>query len=165
MEVSSQKKLSLDTNILFDLAEEEDFAHDFREAYQQKGYSLLICPTVVAELYFFLELGAADEERPARTAIAKLALWDILAAPLTASQLRAARNLAKKICNSGLLPPEEVNDANILTESAVAGIPLVVSSDNHLLNIEQDSLRAIFLDAGIVPTLTASPRRLLRAIR
>lgn len=73
MEVSSQKRLSLDTNVLFDLAEEQDFAHGFREAYQSKGYALLIPPTVVAELYFFLEHGASDEERLARLAVANLA--------------------------------------------------------------------------------------------
>ena len=50
MEVSFQRKLSLDTNVLFDLAEGRDFAHDFREGYQRKGYALSIPPTVVAEL-------------------------------------------------------------------------------------------------------------------
>ena len=29
MEASTQKRLSLDTNVLFDLAEEQDFAHYF----------------------------------------------------------------------------------------------------------------------------------------
>lgn len=43
MEASSRKRLSLDTNVLFDLADGKDFAHDFREAYQRKGYTLVIC--------------------------------------------------------------------------------------------------------------------------
>ncbi len=56
MEASSRKRLSLDTNVLFDLADRKDFAHDFREAYQRKGYALVIPPTVVAELYFLRSL-------------------------------------------------------------------------------------------------------------
>ncbi len=42
MEADSQKRLSLDTNVLFDLADEKDFAHDFQETYQGKGYSLVL---------------------------------------------------------------------------------------------------------------------------
>ena len=61
MEASSPRRLSLDTNVLFDLADEKDFAHDFREAYQRKGYALVVCPTVVAELYFFQEHGDAEQ--------------------------------------------------------------------------------------------------------
>jgi hypothetical protein len=48
MEARSRKRLSLDTNVLFDLADWKDFAHDFRQACQGKGYTLVISPTVVA---------------------------------------------------------------------------------------------------------------------
>jgi hypothetical protein len=33
------KHLALDSNILIDLAGEEDYAHTFREEFQQRGYS------------------------------------------------------------------------------------------------------------------------------
>jgi predicted nucleic acid-binding protein len=52
MEARTQKQLALDTNVLFDLADGKDFAHDFREISRRKGYALLVSPTVVAELYF-----------------------------------------------------------------------------------------------------------------
>ena len=35
-----KKQLALDTNVLFDLAAEKDFAHSFREVYQERGFSL-----------------------------------------------------------------------------------------------------------------------------
>jgi predicted nucleic acid-binding protein len=165
MEVSSQKKLSLDTNVLFDLAEKRDFAHDFREGYQRKGYALLISPTIVAELYFFLEHGDSDEERLARLSLSNLATWDVEVTPLTSGQLKVARSLGGLIAKSGMVPPEEINDALILGETAVAGIPLVVTSDHHLLDIEDERLRTIFLDSGVSPVFPVSPRRLLRAIR
>jgi hypothetical protein len=34
-----KKLLALDTNLLFDLAADKDFAHTFREVYQEHGYS------------------------------------------------------------------------------------------------------------------------------
>jgi hypothetical protein len=33
-----KKLLALDTNLLFDLAADKDFAHTFREVYQERGY-------------------------------------------------------------------------------------------------------------------------------
>ena len=165
MEVSFQRKLSLDTNVLFDLAEGRDFAHEFREGYQSKGYALSIPPTVIAELYFFLEHGASDEENLARAAVSNLARWDVQASPLSSVQLRTARQLARKIALARLLPAEETNDALILSETAVAGIPLLVSSDKHLLEVDDNRLRSVCVDSGVGPCFPASPRGLLRAIR
>jgi len=41
---AQKERLSLDANFLFDLAEEEDFAHDLLEALQSKGYGLALRP-------------------------------------------------------------------------------------------------------------------------
>ena len=131
MEASIQKRLSLDTNVLFDLADRKDFAHEFREAYQRKGYALVISPTVVAELYFFHRHGDAEERRLASLALGGIIAWDIQAFPLTSIRLDLARRFSSTIIARGLLPESEINDAFILAETAVAEIPLVVSSDRH----------------------------------
>lgn len=52
MEATSLKRLSLDTNVLFDLADKKDFAHDSREICQQKACALFISPTVAASEQF-----------------------------------------------------------------------------------------------------------------
>src|SRR5438067_1127532 len=104
MAAGSAKKLSLDTNVLFDLAHKEDFAHDFRETYQSKGYVLLISPMVVAELYFFHEHGNAEEKRLASGALEKLAFWDIQAFSLAGVQMEIARRFAVCLISRGLLP-------------------------------------------------------------
>src|SRR6266516_1658947 len=96
MEAGSPTRLSLDTNVLFDLADEADFAHDFRETYQAKGYALLICPTV-AELYYFHEHGDAEELRLSSIALRSLSSWDIEVFPLTGVQLDIAWTFATKI--------------------------------------------------------------------
>ena len=53
MVASPKKSLALDTNLLLDFAGEKDFAHEFREEFSGLGYSLLVPPTLVAELAFF----------------------------------------------------------------------------------------------------------------
>lgn len=63
MVAHTQKRLSLDTNLLFDLADRKDFAHDLRETCQDKGYALLMAPTVVAERYFLQRHGDAEQRR------------------------------------------------------------------------------------------------------
>ena len=165
MEARSQKRLSLDTNVLFDLADGRDFAHDFRETYQRKGYALVIGPMVVAELSFLRDHGDAEERRLSSLALAQLREWDIQVQPLAGVQLDLARRFAATLLEQGFLPPEETNDALILAEAAVAGIPLLVSSDQHLLAMDADVLREACTEAGLTPVFPASPRRLLRALR
>ena len=48
---AQKKQLSLDANIVFDLAGDKDFAHDFREIFQSKGYALDLPPTAAHELH------------------------------------------------------------------------------------------------------------------
>jgi hypothetical protein len=36
---AQKRQLSLDANLVFDLAAGRDFAHDFREIFQRKGYA------------------------------------------------------------------------------------------------------------------------------
>ena len=165
MEAGSPKKLSLDTNVLFDLADEKDFAHDFREVYQAKGYALVICPTVVAELYFLREHGDVEEGRLASLSLKNITSWDIQVFPLTSVQIDLARRLAADIIARGLLPADETNDARILAETSVVGVPLIVSSDHHLLDIDSEILRNTCMEVDLPPVYAANPRCLLRALR
>src|SRR6266700_22903 len=165
MEAGSPRRLSLDTNLLFDLADEKDFAHDFRETYQRKGYALVICPTVVAELYFLREHGDNEEQRLASLSLGQIASWDIQVFPLTGVQLDIAWRFAGAVVARGLLPENEINDSRILAETTVAAIPLLVSSDRHLLDVDPDVLHAACAEADLPLSFISSPRRLLRAVR
>jgi predicted nucleic acid-binding protein len=62
---AQKKRLSLDANFLFDLAEEEDFAHDLLDVLQGKGYGLALPPTVAHELYHFYFAIAPFQSDPA----------------------------------------------------------------------------------------------------
>ena len=160
MEANSQKKLSLDTNVLFDLAAGRDFAHEFRETFQAKGYALVIAPTVVSEPYFLRHEGDHEERSLASASLAKLSAWDIRPFALTGIQADLANQFAHKLLLRDVLPEQELNDAAILAESAV-----VVSSDKHLVDIDHDVLRDLCNDADLAPVFPLSPRRLIRPLR
>ena len=56
---AQKKQLSLDANFVFDLAADKDFAHDFREIFQRKGYALVLPPTTAHELHLIFTHGGA----------------------------------------------------------------------------------------------------------
>ena len=72
---------------------------------------------------------------------------------------------ARRLTAAGFLPLEEYNDALILAETSLAGIPVLVSSDHHLLDIPEDRLLVCFNDADLPSVRVAHPKGLLRAIR
>jgi hypothetical protein len=53
MAANPKRQLSLDTNVLLDLAKPQDFAHEFREEFQARRYALLLAPTVLLEPEWF----------------------------------------------------------------------------------------------------------------
>jgi len=50
-ELGPSKRLALDANLPLDLAADFDFAHDFRQDFQARGYSLLLPPTAAEEIW------------------------------------------------------------------------------------------------------------------
>jgi hypothetical protein len=59
----------------------------------------------------------------------------------------------------------QANDGLILAETSLAGIPLLVTSDKHLLNIDEDALLLAFNEADLAPVHPVHPKNLLRALR
>ncbi len=159
------KRLALDTNVVLDLAAGLDAAHDFKDAFQARGYSLLLPPTAVVELHDAFENGATASKRDlARRALLKVRAWDIVPVDLTGLELALAERFAARLHAASLLPEEEVNDALILAEASLARVPLLVTSDRHLLDIDEDALLLAFDEADLPAVRPVHPRRLLRAL-
>jgi hypothetical protein len=75
----------------------------------------------------------------ARAALSKLPQWDIQPMSLSAVELTIAERFAGKLMERRLLPENECNDALILAEASLAAIPLLVTSDKHLLDMDEDT--------------------------
>jgi len=69
------------------------------------------------------------------------------------------------VLDSRLLPETEVNDGKILAQTSLAAIPLLVTSDRHLLDIEEEALLLAFNEADLTPVHPVHPKGLLRALR
>src|SRR2546427_4952646 len=53
---------------------------------------------------------------------------------------------SRRLQHQGLIPVDEFNDGLILAETSLAEIPLLVTSDKHLLEIDEDRLLLAFRD-------------------
>jgi predicted nucleic acid-binding protein len=163
---AQKKQLSLDTNFVFDLAGNKDFAHDFREIFQRQGYALVLPPTAAHELHFIFTHGDRATERAlARTALTRLLQWGIRPFDLDSTAEAIGEQFARGLLQQSLLPEDEFNDGLILAETSLAGIALLVTSDKHLLDIDEDALRLAFNESDLAPVHPAHPKQLLRALR
>ena len=163
---AQKKQLSLDANIVFDLAADRDFAHDFREIFQSKGYALVLPPTAAHELHvIFTDGDSAAERELARTALTQLKQWSIRPFDLDSAAEAICEQFVRGLIRQRLIPEDEFNDGLILAETSLAGIPMLVTSDKHLLDIDTDALRLAFNEADLLPVSPAHPKKLLRALR
>jgi hypothetical protein len=67
--------------------------------------------------------------------------------------------------DSSLIPVTEQNDGKILAQTPLVGIPMLVTSDKHLLDIDEDVLLLAFNEADLLPVHPVHPKRLLRVLR
>ena len=70
----------------------------------------------------------------------------------------------RRLTERGLLPEEEINDGQILAEVSLFGAPVLVTSDHHLLNLEEAALLTAFNDSDLFPVWPFHPKALLKAI-
>jgi len=163
---AQKKQLSLDTNLILDLAGEKDFAREFREIFQGKGYTLVLPPTAAGELHaIFKNAGRTAERELARTALTHLLQWGIRPLGLDSIAEAICEQFVRGLFQKRLLPDDEVNDGLILAETSFAGIPLLVTSDRHLLDIDEDALMLAFNETDLSPVHPVHPKNLLRALR
>jgi hypothetical protein len=115
--------------------------------------------TVVAELAFFASLEGAPQQELANVALEKMSLWKCRPFTLSSTQLSIAVRFAARLMDSSLIPGTEQNDGKILAQTSLAKIPLLVTSDKHLLDVDEDSLLLSFNDADLLPVHPSHPKR------
>jgi hypothetical protein len=165
MAANTKKSLALDANLLLDLAEGNDFAHDFREEFIGRGYSLVVPPTVLAELEALATTGRAPQCRFANIALEELCAWECQPFALSATKLAIAHRFAERLLDLRLIPETERNDGKILAQTSLMQIPILVTSDKHLLDVDEEALLLAFNEADLLPVHPAHPKRLLKALR
>jgi len=168
-EHGTSKRLALDANVPLDLAAGLDFAHDFCQDFRARGYHLLLAPTAAEEIWLIHRHPSHPQRRLAAKALRELTRWGIdlleLKSHLQPVAKSIGRGFAHRLIRAGHLPPDEINDGMILAETALAEIPVLVTRDRHLLDIEEVDLLVCLQAADLPPVKPAHPRSLWRAIR
>jgi hypothetical protein len=168
-EHGTSKRLALDANVPLDLAAGLDFAHSFCEDFLARGYHLLLAPTAAEEIWLIHRNSSHPQRRLAAKALRELNRWGIdlleLKSHLQPVARSIGRSFAERLVRAGHLPANEINDGMILAETALADIPVLVTRDRHLLNIEEVDLLVCLQAADLPPVKPAHPRLLWRAIQ
>ncbi len=159
---AQKKRLAADSNLLFDLAEKKDFALTFLEVAKEKSFTLHLPPTVVQELTFAALRKRGEEQKLALAALQNLRAWEIAPFDLVAVGHGITEQFARRLHELRLLPETELNDGLIVAETGLAGIPILISSDKHLLNIEADELTRVCRERHIAEVSVIHPRKLLK---
>jgi predicted nucleic acid-binding protein len=158
-----KKRFALDTNVLIDLGERKPFALAFLSAYRSQG--LVVPPTVVQELtHLALEL-SHPATKFAFEALANMRQWDIYPYDLKSVGHGITDADAQKLISGGLLPEDEFNDGLIIIETALACVPGLVTSDKHLLAVDNVNLIRVLADIDLPPVRVYHPKDLLRAVK
>jgi hypothetical protein len=79
--------------------------------------------------------------------------------------LTIGERFVRGLLRQRLIPEDEFNDGLILAETSLAKIPLLVTSDKHLLDMDEDALLLAFNEADLAPVHPVHPKNLLRAMR
>lgn len=159
------KQLALDANLVFDLAAGKDFAQTFREVFQERGYQLRIPPTVVQEITYAAFRKSGAEQRLAFEGLRSMRSLGLVPYDLKSVGHGITEQFSRKLMGKGLLPTTEFNDGVILAETSLAAIPVLVTSDEHLLGIDRDLLVGCFADSDLATVEIVHPKPLLKAMR
>jgi predicted nucleic acid-binding protein len=157
-------RVSLDTNVLLDLASDVDRVHDFRESLLVKGYKLFVVPRVLRELGWLHLKGTEMQRTQATKALRRLRSWGITPLELTDVDLEIGRRFADTLIFRGSLPAGEQGDGRIIGETSLGNMQVLVTSDRHLLNLDSAELSLELRRADLEPVTIVNSRQLLRAI-
>lgn len=157
-------RVSLDTNVLLDLASDVERVHDFRESLLVRGHELFVVPRVLRELGW-LHLNGTEMQRALATkALRRLRSWGITPLELTDTDLEIGRRFADTLVFRGCLPAGELGDGRIIAETSLGDMQVLATSDKHLLDVDSAELLLELRRADLDPVSVASPRQLLRLL-
>jgi hypothetical protein len=158
------KRLAFDANILIDIALGVDAILTLHEVLSERKTAIEISPTVVQEMSHLLDDPNRDLSKAALTALQSLRTWGVKPFDLVAVGHGITEQFSRELIERKLLPREEFHDGCILAEVSLAKIPLLITSDNHLLSIEQTDLNAAFCSKDLDIVTVMSPRQILQSL-
>lgn len=144
--------VAVDTNVLLDQAVDDadvwDAITTIRERLKKETF--LVLPTVLEELGIQMEKGSKAERAAAEKALSCLKEWQYEPINVIAVGKGIAEQISFKLRSRGVLPDEEINDGFIIAEAAILGCGLLLSSDHHLLDAQENpALLEVLRDSDV----------------
>lgn len=153
--------LAADTNVGMDLAQGNERVLDALSTIRRRlpGSSLLIPPTV-SEEFAWLALHAKEttEREAAHEFLCGHRAWGFQLLHGTPLGNAYVEKIAERLLQAALLPASEVNDAQILAESAALGCSILLTSDQHLCAIDFQRLSFELTPFEVAAPVIATPR-------
>lgn len=157
--------VALDTNVLLDLGNRSNAVADALETIRQRLSSprIVIPPTAKLELAHIARNGETEEDRAlACRAIAASREWGIIPVNLLPAGHGIVERVAESLRAAELIPTAEVNDSQVIVESALIGARLLLSSDEHLRGIDFERLTIQLQSFDLVAPVIATPAEVTR---
>jgi predicted nucleic acid-binding protein len=151
--------VALDSNVLFDLADGKEFAATALEVLRENEAKVFVPPTVFIELLYEVEHCTSPEKgKRAERALDGVRAWNVKPISLTPTKLAIAKEFSNHLRDLRLLPNSEFHDGCILAEAALWPVAFLLTSDEHLLSIDRESLQKCFDERQLARVEIVSPR-------
>lgn len=162
--MSAPQRLAVDTNVLIDLADEQETVVDCLETCRARlnVKAVVVVPTVLHELAFIAESGDKSVAKSAMRALQSLIEpWGFSPMNCIPVGHGIVEETARKILKAGLLPEEERNDAFVLAEAGLVEASILITADRHLREVEHEQLKLLLDRCDISTPLIVSPWRIV----
>jgi rRNA-processing protein FCF1 len=158
--------IAVDTNVLIDLAEDDEIVIDCFSTIRRKfaNAPIIVPPTVIGELADIATDGNTKEEKESafkalRSIRGKWGFHPMNCVPVGHGIIEET---ARKIRAAGLIPDEEIHDSFVIAESALANVTLLLSSDGHMRDIDQSALGELLERCDVGKLIIFSPAKIVR---
>lgn len=159
--------VAVDTNVLLDLAAEEEACWDCMDAMKGRRElpRLVVLPTVLQELAHLVDNGeTADVQDLALTSLQSLLSWGFEPFDLQPVGHGIVERIGDEIRSRGLIHERERNDSFIIAEAALCDCDILISSDSQVYGIDQRDLHALLNDFHVKPVAILWPKQVVRVL-
>jgi len=157
--------VAVDANVVMDLGEESELVLDALATIRHRLRSprIVLPPTAKLELMHIARHGDTVKERDlALRGIAAARRSSIVPVNLMPVGHGIVQRVAERLRSAELLPASEVNDSQLVAESALLGARLLLSSDAHLRGMDFPRLTLELRGFDLAAPVIATPAEVVR---
>jgi hypothetical protein len=156
--------IAVDTNVLYDLAaHEEDVADAIATIRSRANDPDFIIPlTTAQEVAHQILINGPAYDLAVLVTQEAVPVWKFRPVPAVGVPNAFAASIGDDLRRAGLIPDEEKNDALLVGESAILDARMLLTSDDHLLDMDFGRAASIVSSYGFSMPVIAEPHEIVR---